>query len=121
MYGEGVYESLRTYNRVPFLYDRHIRGCATRLATSTSTCRSTMTTLRSWIDKTADAAALAGDTYIRILLTRGVGELTYDVRATPAPSLVIIVKPHDEPAGPRALTTASASRSCRSCATIPAR
>ncbi len=54
-----------------------------------------MTTLRSWVDKTADAAALAGDTYIRILLTRGIGELTYDVRATPAPSVVIIVKPQD--------------------------
>jgi len=24
VYGEGVYETLRTYNRVPFLYDRHI-------------------------------------------------------------------------------------------------
>jgi branched-chain amino acid aminotransferase len=43
--------------------------------------------------------AAAGDlreAYIRILLTRGVGELTYDVGATPAPSLVIIVKPIDE-------------------------
>ena len=25
MYGEGVYETLRTYSRVPFLYDRHMR------------------------------------------------------------------------------------------------
>ena len=25
LYGEGVYETLRTYNRVPFLYDRHMR------------------------------------------------------------------------------------------------
>ena len=25
VYGEGVYETLRTYNRVPFLYDRHMR------------------------------------------------------------------------------------------------
>src|SRR4029434_3459190 len=25
LYGEGVYETLRTYNRVPFLYDRHLR------------------------------------------------------------------------------------------------
>jgi branched-chain amino acid aminotransferase len=32
-----------------------------------------------------------------VLLTRGVGELTYDVAATPVPSLVIIVKPLDEP------------------------
>ena len=25
LYGEGVYETLRTYNKVPFLYDRHMR------------------------------------------------------------------------------------------------
>ena len=25
LYGEGIYETLRTYNRVPFLYDRHMR------------------------------------------------------------------------------------------------
>src|SRR6478736_729997 len=25
VYGEGVYETLRTYGRVPFLYDRHMR------------------------------------------------------------------------------------------------
>src|SRR4026207_294313 len=37
------------------------------------------------------------EAYIRVLLTRGVGELTYDVRATPLPSLVIIVKPVEEP------------------------
>ena len=25
VYGEGVYETLRTYNTVPFLFDRHVR------------------------------------------------------------------------------------------------
>ena len=25
LYGEGIYETLRTYNGVPFLYDRHVR------------------------------------------------------------------------------------------------
>ena len=103
VYGEGVYEVLRTYNGVPFLYDRHI----TRLRHSARYLHLDVPfdddTLRSWVDETADAAALAGDTYIRILLTRGVGELTYDVRATPAPSVVIIVKPPGRRAGPRAL------------------
>jgi branched-chain amino acid aminotransferase len=32
-----------------------------------------------------------------VLLTRGVGELTYDVGATPQPSLIIIAKPLEEP------------------------
>jgi branched-chain amino acid aminotransferase len=34
--------------------------------------------------------------YIRILLTRGVGELSYHPASCPAPSVVIIVKPHAE-------------------------
>ena len=43
------------------------------------------------------AAGEMREAYIRILLTRGVGELSYDLGATPAPTLVIIVKPLEEP------------------------
>jgi branched-chain amino acid aminotransferase len=47
-------------------------------------------------------AARLGDSpereaYIRILVTRGVGELTYDPAATPHSSIVVIVKPHVAP------------------------
>ena len=37
------------------------------------------------------------EAYIRILVTRGIGELTYDPAATPVPSIIVIVKPHVEP------------------------
>ncbi|MEO7273690.1 MAG: aminotransferase class IV [Vicinamibacterales bacterium] len=97
MYGEGVYEVLRTYHGEPFLYDQHIA----RLRRSAAAIHLDLSfddlTLRSWIDRTAQAAALEGDTYIRILATRGIGELTYDVRATPAPSVVIVVKAQPAP------------------------
>jgi branched-chain amino acid aminotransferase len=97
MYGEGVYEVLRTYNGLPFLYDRHIA----RLRRSARALHLDVPfddrTLRGWIDRTSAAAAIEGETYIRVLLTRGVGELSYDVRATPDPSLVIVVKPLEEP------------------------
>jgi branched-chain amino acid aminotransferase len=97
VYGEGIYETLRTYNRVPFLYDRHMR----RLRASATHLRLDVpfddATLLKWIDGTVAAAGPMEDAYIRVLLTRGVGELTYDIKATPAPSLVIIVKPVDEP------------------------
>ena len=97
MYGEGVYEVLRTYGGVPFLYDRHV----TRLRNSAGYLHLDVPfddrALQSWIDQTAAAAAISGDTYVRILLTRGIGDLTYDVRATPAPSIVIVVKPQEAP------------------------
>ena len=34
---------------------------------------------------------------IELMLTRGVGELSYDPRACPTPSLVIIARPHTPP------------------------
>ena len=97
VYGEGVYETLRTYGRVPFLLDRHsgrLRASAARLALPVPF---TDPELAGWIDRTVEAAAVPAEAYIRVLLTRGVGELTYDLDATPTPSLVIIVKPLDEP------------------------
>jgi branched-chain amino acid aminotransferase len=97
VYGEGVYETLRTYNRVPFLYDRHmrrLRQSAERLLLDVPFDDRTML---QWIDQTVEAAGELQEAYIRILLTRGVGELSYDLKATPAPSLIIIAKPFDEP------------------------
>lgn len=97
LYGEGVYETLRTYDHQPFLFERHLqrlRDSAHMLlldvpfsdAEILERCLDTMTAagLR---------APSAQEAYIRILLTRGVGDLTYDPAATPVPSLVVIVKP----------------------------
>jgi branched-chain amino acid aminotransferase len=96
LYGEGVYETLRTYNRVPFLFDRHAR----RLRASADRLRLLVPfdneALAGWIQDTILAAGALDEAYIRVLLTRGVGELTYDIAATPAPSLVVIVKPLEQ-------------------------
>jgi branched-chain amino acid aminotransferase len=51
--------------------------------------------------ETMDAAGLghgpANEAYLRILLTRGVGELSYDPGACPTPSIIVIVKPQVDP------------------------
>jgi branched-chain amino acid aminotransferase len=108
VYGEGVYETLRTYNRVPFLYDRHVRRLRASAAALHLDVPFDDDSLLAWIHDTMAVAERSPDwlstsippskeAYIRILLTRGVGDLSYDLTATPAPSLVIIVKPFDEP------------------------
>jgi branched-chain amino acid aminotransferase len=105
VYGEGVYETLRTYNGVPFLYDRHamrLRKSAGYLALDVPfddgwLLARVEDTVKAAASAEREAAAAGTEWYIRILLTRGVGELTYDIKATPSPSLVIIVKPLDEP------------------------
>ncbi|PYR89970.1 MAG: branched-chain amino acid aminotransferase [Acidobacteria bacterium] len=98
VYGEGVYETLRTYNKVPFLYDRHIRRLRQSAQHLDLAVPFDDRTLLEWIRETMNAAGEMREAYIRILLTRGVGELTYDIKATPTSSLVIIVKPNEEPA-----------------------
>jgi branched-chain amino acid aminotransferase len=98
VYGEGVYETLRTYNRVPFLYDRHLRRLrqsAERLLLDVPFGDATML---DWIGQTIAAAGELDQAYIRILLTRGVGDLNYDPKSTPKPTIVIIVKPFEAPA-----------------------
>lgn len=96
LYGEGVYETLRTYNKVPFLYDRHTRRLRASAERLDLLVPFDDDTLAAWVDDTVAAAGDLKEAYIRILLTRGIGELTYDLGATPAPSLVIIVKPIEE-------------------------
>jgi branched-chain amino acid aminotransferase len=98
VYGEGVYETLRTYNRVPFFYDRHmarLRQSAGRLLLDVPFDDAT---LMGWINQTIEAAGQLQEAYIRILLTRGVGELNYDPTSTPRPTTVVIVKPFEPPA-----------------------
>ena len=108
VYGEGVDQTLRTYNRVPFLYDRHLRRLRSSAAALHLDVPFDDDTLLGWIHDTMAVADRLPqglptpvppikEAYIRILLTRGVGDLSYDLTATPAPSLVIIVKPFDEP------------------------
>jgi len=101
LYGEGVYETLRTYNGQPFLFDRHMR----RLRASAGMVALDVPIGDAKIDarfrETMRAAGLGESTgreaYIRILVTRGIGELTYDLAACPNPSIVVIVKPNVEP------------------------
>ena len=108
VYGEGVYETLRTYNRVSFLYDRHMRRLRQSAERLILDVPFDDATLLAWIDQTVQAAGELGgvqgappsnnEAYIRILLTRGVGDLNYDLRTTPKPTTVIIVKPFEAPA-----------------------
>ena len=95
VYGEGVYETMRTYNRVPFLYDRHmrrLRQSAERILLDVPFDDAAMLT---WIEQTIAAAGEMQEAYVRVLHTRGVGDLSYDLRSTPTPTTVIIVKPFE--------------------------
>jgi len=103
LYGEGVYEVCRTYHGQPFLLDRHL----TRLRASAGLIALPVPYDDTiFLDRIAETMSAAGllpwkpggqDAYIRVLLTRGVGELTYDPAACKTPTLVIIARPHVAP------------------------
>ena len=101
LYGEGVYETLRTYNGQPFLFERHAR----RLRKSADMLALAVPLGNTELDRrcrdTVRAAGLGDsssrEAYIRVLVTRGVGELSYDPVACPTPSVVVIAKPHVAP------------------------
>src|SRR3970040_1780350 len=80
LYGEGIYETLRTYNGRPFLFDRHMRRFRTSAGMLPLPVPLTDDEIAERLHETVQAASLgAGDgteAYIRILLTRGVGDLT---------------------------------------------
>ena len=97
LYGEGIYETMRTYHRRLFLYDRHMRRLRRSARMIDLPLPFTDDQLAAQIRDTLAIATLDGEAYIRVLVTRGIGDLTYDLKATPDPSIVIIAKPQIDP------------------------
>ncbi len=101
LYGEGVYETLRTYNGQPFLFDRHMQRLRNSARMLVLDIPLSDGDIEARFRETVAAAHLGNrpdrEAYIRILVTRGVGELTYDPAACPTASVVVIVKPHVDP------------------------
>jgi branched-chain amino acid aminotransferase len=97
LYGEGVYETLRTYGGEPFLFPAHMKRLRRSGAMIHLDVPGTDDEMMQKIRATMAAERGLQEAYIRILITRGVGELTYNLAATPVPSTIIIVKPFPEP------------------------
>ena len=96
LFGEGVYEVMRTYRHRPFLFEPHmrrLRASAARIALPIPTADAE---IGERIAATIAAAQLPGEAYVRLLVTRGVGDIGYDPALCPAPTIVVIVKPHTE-------------------------
>jgi branched-chain amino acid aminotransferase len=92
LYGDSVFEVFRTYGGVPFAEREHLerlRRSADRLMIPMPV---SIETLSSEVRATLDAAG-EGDWYVRVVVTRGTGPLTYDPTTATTPLRVIIVVP----------------------------
>jgi branched-chain amino acid aminotransferase len=89
LYGDGVFEGIRAYNGVVFKLKEHISRLyrsahALRLAiplTKEAMTQAVLETLRK---------NSLRDAYIRLVVTRGVGDLGLDPRKCPKPAIIII-------------------------------
>ncbi len=106
LYGDSVYEVLRAYGRVPFALEEHLE----RLARSASLLGIDVPLgpgrLRGEIENLVSRAA-PGDSYIRVIVTRGEGEIDLAPEAARGPHVVVILKPFRPLAGDLATHGAS--------------
>lgn len=98
LYGDSVFETLRTYGGVPFELDEHLR----RLESSAGRVYIRVPVAREQLRAEVLAAiAAAGhpESYVRLMITRGEGQLGLDPALADRPRRVIIVQPlHPPPA-----------------------
>jgi branched-chain amino acid aminotransferase len=96
LYGDSVFEVFRTYSGVPFGQREHLE----RLQRSAERLMIPMPvsaeTLASEVSATLEAAG-EGEWYVRVLVTRGTGPLTYDPTTATEPLRVIIAAPVSVP------------------------
>lgn len=92
LYGDGVFEGIRAYNGIVFKLEEHIdrlyRGANSLMIkipmTKSEMIKAVLETLKKNNLK---------DSYIRLFVTRGVGDLGIDPRKCPKPTIVIVTEP----------------------------
>ncbi len=92
LFGDGVYETVRTYHGRPFRLEPHLdrlRRSADRLGIPWPPAPAD---LQTEVTRTLEAAANT-ESAIRIVLTRGIGPVGYDTEGCGDPTLVVHVRP----------------------------
>jgi branched-chain amino acid aminotransferase len=96
LYGDSVYEVLRTAGGKPVELLPHL----SRLVRSAASLALNLPPERLIRDAVAETLAAAGnaDSYLRIIVTRGAGEVGLDIALADRPCLIVIVRPLALPA-----------------------
>src|SRR6266446_10253336 len=89
LFGDSVYETLRTYGGRPFLFSRHFA----RLEHSANAINLKLPWTKSKTLEEVRKTCLAGEGRIRLVITRGIGDVTAATETCVGPNVIIIVVP----------------------------
>ena len=92
-FGDSVYETLRTYGGRPFEWERHLR----RLRASAERLGFGIPLTNDELLERLDlvlAAAANPESYVRVIVSRGVGDISYNFERVKGPTVVMAVKPY---------------------------
>jgi branched-chain amino acid aminotransferase len=92
-FGDAVYETLRTYGGRPFHLDRHLD----RLRRSAAGLRIALPQADGELRARVDALLAASgneESYLRIIVSRGVGDISYAFERVQGPTVVMVTKPY---------------------------
>jgi branched-chain amino acid aminotransferase len=96
LYGDSVYEVMRTYQGRPFEQRRHLDRLAHSAQLIGFDLPFPLEEIAHRVEVTLQAAHQAADgseSYIRVVATRGAGEISLDPRTAEHPNLIIFVQP----------------------------
>ncbi len=89
LYGDGVFEGLRFYSGRVFKLREHLERLEESARHIHLVIPGTLDTLASDVEATVLASGMS-DGYVRLIVTRGVGNLGLDPRSCPTPQVIII-------------------------------
>jgi branched-chain amino acid aminotransferase len=92
VFGDSAYETLRTYGGRPFELGRHLRRLRRTIGLLGFDLPTSDDEIKARIDACLSFAGNA-ESYLRVIVSRGVGDMSYRFERIPAPTVAIYVKP----------------------------
>jgi branched-chain amino acid aminotransferase len=96
LFGDSVYETLRTHRHKPFLFTRHFLRMDRSARSIELTLPWTREKTFAEVSRTTKAAGLSSESRIRITITRGIGDVGPDPGSCKTPNVIVIVTPLKE-------------------------
>jgi len=90
LYGDGIFEGMRAYDRRPFRLDRHLHRLQAGARALRLTLPGGVAAIRDIVTQTFESYDM-GDAYGRLIITRGEGPLGVDPTTCPEPRVICMV------------------------------